>query len=71
VFYVVIKSKAGLAKAAMMRLIIHIDKSPTIVMGQPARSKVRPSSMFPASSPSHFTVTVTIISPIFHNPRGA
>ena len=35
-----IKSKAGLAfaKAAAMRVIMHIDKSPAIVMGRPARS---------------------------------
>ena len=39
-FHWAIKSKAGLAfaKAAAMRVIMHIDKSPEIVMGGPARS---------------------------------
>ena len=39
-FHGAIKSKAGLAfaKAAAMRVIMHIDKSPAIVMGRPARS---------------------------------
>ena len=51
-FYRAIKSKAGLAfaKAAAMRVIMHIDKSPAIVMGRPVLC-VRLSSMFPASSP--------------------
>ena len=62
-FHGAIKSKAGLAfaKAAAMRVIMHIDKSPAIVMGRPARSSQETCSMFPASSPLHFTTT--IISP--------
>ena len=47
-----------------MRVIMHIGKSPAIVMGQPACHEVRLSSMFSASSHLHFTTTI-ILPPMF------
>ena len=62
-----IKSKAGLAfaKAASMRVIMHIDKSPTIVMGD---LRVRRSQQHVArllSSALHHNYHLP-----FHPPRG-
>ena len=57
-FYGAIKSKSGLAfaKAAAMCVIMHIDKSPAIVMGRPTRS-----------SQQHVPSTGLLSSALHHN----